>query len=124
MKKTFKSLTALLIAILVATILTGCDMSTTETANQEKFTLVEVSNAYYDGYVAYYIEGTIKNNTEKSYSYVQVTFNLYDKDGVQLGTALANINNLEANGTWKFKAIGTGEGSQVASYKLVEITGW
>ena len=49
MKKTFKSLTALLIAILVATILTGCDMSTTETANQEKFTLVEVSNAYYDG---------------------------------------------------------------------------
>ena len=55
---------------------------------------------------------------------MQVTYNLYDKDGVQLGTALANINNLEANGTWKFKAIGTGEGSQVASYKLVEITGW
>lgn len=87
---------------------------------QEKFSLVD-SNGDYDGF-AYYITGTIKNNTNKQYSYVQVTFNLYDADGAQIGTALANINNLEANGTWKFKAIGTTE--KPASYKLAEITGW
>ena len=87
---------------------------------QEKFSLVD-SNGDYDGF-AYYITGTIKNNTNKQYSYVQVTFNLYDANGAQIGTALANINNLEANGTWKFKAIGTTE--KPASYKLAEITGW
>lgn len=48
-----------------------------------------------------------------------------DVDGAQIGTALANINNLEANGLWKFKAIGSlGDGKSVASYKLMEITGF
>lgn len=90
------------------------------TQNQEKFTLLE-SNGDYDGF-AFYVTGTIKNNTDKQYTYVQVTFNLYDADGAQIGTALANINNLESNGTWKFKAIGPTE--KPASYKLADITGW
>ena len=70
-----------------------------------------------------YIQGEIKNNTDKEYSYVQVTFNLYDKDGSQLGTAVDNINNLEPNATWKYKAIGLVT-EKVHSYKFVEITGW
>ena len=91
-----------------------------QTQTQEKFSLVD-SEGNYDGF-AYYVNGTIKNNTDKQYSYVQVTFNLYDASGAQIGTAMANINNLEGNGTWKFKAIG---GTQNAtSYKLAEITGW
>ena len=90
------------------------------TQNQEKFTLVE-SDGSYDGF-AFYVTGTIKNNTNKQYAYVQVTFNLYDADGAQIGTAMSNINNLEANGTWKFKALGGTE--KAASYKLAEITGW
>lgn len=91
-----------------------------QTQAQEKFSLVD-SEGSYDGF-AYYVNGTIKNNTDKQYSYVQVTFNLYDASGTQIGTAMANINNLEGNGTWKFKAIG---GTQnAASYKLAEITGW
>ena len=91
-----------------------------QTQTQEKFSLVD-SEGTYDGF-AYYVNGTIKNNTDKQYSYVQVTFNLYDASGAQIGTAMANINNLEGNGTWKFKAIG---GTQNATrYKLAEITGW
>ena len=99
---------------------------TTVTQTQEKFTLQEGHKGESDQYgYSYTIEGSIKNNTNKQYSYVQVTFNLYDTDGAQIGTALANINNLEANGLWKFKAIGSlGNGKSVASYKLVEITGW
>ncbi len=92
--------------------------STSET--QEKFSLID-SEGSHDGF-AYYVTGSIKNNTDKEYSYVQVTFNLYDAEGAQIGTAMANINNLEANGTWKFKAIGGTE--EAASYKLAEITGW
>lgn len=89
---------------------------------KEKFTLESHSGAYDSAGFAFYIEGTIKNNTDKNYSYVQVTFNTYDKDGAQLGTALANINNLEANGIWRYKAMTTAD--NIASYKLAEITGW
>ena len=100
--------------------------STTVEQKQEKFTLQDGHKGTTDKYgMSYTIEGTIKNNTNKQYSYVQVTFNLYDSDGAQIGTALANINNLEANGLWKFKASGSfGDGKTVASYKLMEITGW
>lgn len=102
------------------------ETSSTSTEKKEKFTLQEGHKGNTDEYgMSYTIEGSIKNNTDKQYSYVQVTFNLYDTDGAQIGTAMANINNLEANGLWKFKAIGSlGNGKSVASYKLMEITGW
>ena len=88
----------------------------------EKFTLVS-DEMTTDSIGSCYIEGTIQNNTDKNYSYVQVTFNLYDKDGAQLGTAMDNINNLEPNATWKYKAMGLTT-EKVHSYKFVEITGW
>lgn len=66
------------------------------------------------------ITGKITNNTDKTYSYVQVTFSLYDSEGALLGTALANVNNLEGGGVWKFEAVGFEP--DVASYKLTEIT--
>ena len=88
---------------------------------KEKFTLEENIGSY-DGF-AFYIKGTIKNNTEKTYSYVQVSFNLYDETGAQVGTAMDNINNLEGNGVWKFEAIGMGA-TKATKYKLVGINGW
>ena len=91
----------LTIIILVAIVGTFGDnnsklMNTgTNPDSQEKFTLEEGHIGSTDEYgIRYKIEGTIKNNTDKQYSYVQVTFNLYDKDGAQIGSALANINNL------------------------------
>lgn len=68
------------------------------------------------------IVGKIKNNTDSKKGYVQVQFNLYDKEGSQVGTAMANVNNLEAGGTWKFEAMILEK--NVASYKLSEITGF
>lgn len=105
------------------TVSTGTGSTATQ---KEKFTLEEGHTGSADQYgISYTIEGTIKNNTDKQYSYVQVTFNLYDANGAQIGTALDNINNLEANGLWKFKALGSlGDGKSVASYKVMEITGW
>ena len=94
----------------------------TPVQKKEKFTLESHSGAYDELGFGFYIEGTIRNNTDKDYSYVQVTFNTYDKDGAQLGTALANISNLEANGVWRYKAMATSD--NIASYKLAEITGW
>ena len=94
----------------------GTNQITTAT---EKFTVVEHTTEN-DGYWTY-ITGTIKNNTNKEYSYVQVEINLYDENGSLINSTLDNINNLEANGTWKFKAMAT---SDFATYKIKEVTGW
>lgn len=95
---------------------TGTNQITNET---ERFTVVEHTTEK-DGYWTY-ITGTIKNNTNKEYSYVQVEINLYDDDGSLVNSTIDNINNLEANGTWKFKAMAT---SDFATYKIKEVTGF
>lgn len=90
---------------------------------KEDFTLEGETQGAYDEYgMSYSITGSIKNNTDHDASYVQVTFNLYDAQGNQIGTALDNINNLEAGGIWKFEALGLEEG--IASYRLIEISGF
>ena len=85
----------------------------------EKFTVLDHTTEN-DGYGTY-ITGTVKNNTDKEYTYVGVEINLYDEDGTMIGTASDFISNLEANGTWKFKAITTDE---FATYKIKEVSGW
>lgn len=122
----------LIIVILVAIVAAGSNSNNTvqtggsiiTNQQQEKFTL-ESSNITEQNSYAFYIGGTIKNNTNKQYSYVQVIFNVYDADGAQIGTAIDNINNLEANGVWKYNAMFMGtDASNATSYKFVEITGW
>lgn len=51
------------------------------------------------------ITGTIRNDSEQTFSYAQVEFNLYDPSGAQVGSTMDNINNLEPHGRWQFKAI-------------------
>ena len=74
-----------IILILGICLLTsGGSNNTTLTSNQqqEKFSLISDNKAT-DAIGTTYIEGEIKNNTNKTYSYVQVTFNLYDANGAQ-----------------------------------------
>ena len=97
--------------------------SETSKPKKEKFEMVGDVEQETDQF-ATYLKGVIKNNSGKDCTYVQVTFNLYDSDGNQIGTALDNINNLEKDGTWKFKAMGIDVDGEVASYKLAEITGY
>ncbi|MCB1579903.1 MAG: hypothetical protein H6859_09815 [Rhodospirillales bacterium] len=66
--------------------------------------------------------GILKNTTDREYGYVQIQFNLYDKDGVQVGSTLANVNNLEPQSTWKFEA-GIIE-ENVTMFKVKDITGF
>lgn len=78
--------------------------SKTTTSSKKGLELVE-SSSERNEYGNLFITGTIKNHSNKTYIYVQVTFNLYDDSGAQVGTTMANTNNLEAGGTWKFKAL-------------------
>lgn len=70
------------------------------------------------------ISGVYTNKAGKDLNYVQVSYNLFDADGNQIGTALANTNNLADGGTWKFEAFGSAAVDEVASYKIGDVTGF
>ncbi len=87
---------------------------------KEKFEVIEhemTQDEYYR-----HIVGKIKNNSGKELSYVQIEITLYDKDGVQVGSALANMNNFEIDSTWKFDAIVLED--EAVSYKIKDVTGF
>lgn len=50
------------------------------------------------------ITGSVVNTAGKKLSYVQVELNLFDSAGTQVGSTLANVNNLESGVTWNFEA--------------------
>lgn len=68
------------------------------------------------------ITGEIVNRRKRKLGYAQISFNLYDASGAQVGTALANINGLEPGGKWKFKA--TTFGTDFTTYKFSELSGF
>ncbi len=79
----------------------------TITAKKEtppKGLFVEEFSLQMDAYGVGKIVGTLKNTTSREYGYIQIEFNLYDAGGNQVGSTLANINNLEPGRTWKFEA--------------------
>lgn len=121
-----------LLLVVMILFLTGCSLDdiyqplkeNVQEQENNKFTLSN-DKGYSDEYgFAYYIEGTVENNTNNNYSYVQVMFNVYDENGSVIGNCLDNINNLEGNGTWKIKAICSGEAKDIKSYKLTGFTSW
>lgn len=81
---------------------------------------LEVLNykAINEGYSSY-IVGTVRNNTDRIYSYAQVEINIYDKHGNQTGSTMANVNNLEPHTKWKFKALVFQEGRYTYAIKGV-----
>jgi len=70
------------------------------------------------------ITGVLTNNTDKDVTYIQISYNLYDADGNQVGSAFDSISNLKAGGTWKFEASYFGSVEGVASYELADVTGF
>lgn len=111
----------IIIGIFIIGLASGGD---SEDTKKEKFTH-NVTKQYLDNAgLGYYIEGTVKNNTDKDYSYVQIEFICYDKNGNNLGTAIDNTNNLLGNETWKFKAMGMFLNEKVDHCDFKEVTGW
>ena len=108
---------------------TGVDTTTemeTETkvennSAEAKYEFVEEPKMVEKDYSTY-IVGTIKNNSGMEKGYIEVTFTLYDADGNNIGTALANTNNLKDGGTWKFEAIALE--NDVKSFELDEVSGF
>jgi hypothetical protein len=62
------------------------------------------------------ISGVVENRTLQDWSYAQISFNLYDRNGDQCGSAMANIVNVKYPDRWRFKATGMGQAWQ--TYKF------
>jgi hypothetical protein len=50
------------------------------------------------------VAGSVVNSTNRTYAYAQVQINLYDAGGAQVGSTMANVNNLAPGAVWKFEA--------------------
>lgn len=61
------------------------------------------------------------NRRARTLSYAQITFNVYDASGAQVGSALANINGLEPGARWNFKAVSFTKGT---TYKFSKLSGF
>ena len=130
-KKTINIVTCILLAVigLVFTTFAIVNLINMSPSTKDK---LEITNTelVVDSYVIdsttyynVYVQGTAKNISNKNYSYASVEFSVYDADNNNLGTALANINNLASGDTWQFNAmlINTAT-SAPTTYKLVKIT--
>lgn len=51
------------------------------------------------------IAGIVYNASNRDYSYVQISYSLYDSGGHKIGTAFDNIAGLKSKESWKFEAI-------------------
>lgn len=94
-----------------------------EQPKQDPYTITEEA-ADTSSSFDYAITGILTNNSGRDADYVQVTYNLFDADNNQIGTAMANTSNLKAGGTWKFKASSLKNPSEVARFELGDVTGF
>jgi hypothetical protein len=51
------------------------------------------------------IVGTVVNRRHQVLTRIEISFNLYDASGAQVGTASAITDHLEAGGQWNFTAV-------------------
>lgn len=75
------------------------------------------------------IVGRVRNNRATAYRYAQVLFAVSNPQGEQIGTAMANIANLEAGAIWKFRAVfitpqGARASAPASRFRLTEVSGW
>lgn len=87
----------------------------------ENFEWVEYPNVQSSEYSSH-IVGVIRNTTEKTFSYVSISFALYDADGNQIGSASDSISDFVGGNTWKFEAFVDDDSATRFSFK--DITVW
>ena len=124
----------LIIISILPLVLVGC--STTHESNNEphnnasKETLALDGTPTYElnelaGYYTLYIRGTVKNNSNNSYSYAYIQFSITDDAGNVLGTAIDNVGFIDSYGSWSFEAMYYGSAAKGVPkhYRLVELQG-
>jgi len=52
------------------------------------------------------IQGKVKNNTDRDYHFVEISFKLFDKENKELAVVRSTTDSLEAGRTWYFEVKG------------------
>ena len=130
-KKTTNIITCILLAIIgvVCATFAIVNLINMSPSTKDKLEIIN-TELVFDSYVIdstthynVYVQGKAKNISGKNCSYASVEFSIYDVDNNNLGTALANINNLANGDTWEFNAMLINDATrEPATYKLVKIT--
>ena len=68
------------------------------------------------------IVGILENISGSKKSYIQIQFTLYNDEGVQVGSTMANTNNLDDDGKWKFEAMIMEE--EASDFEVESVTGF
>jgi hypothetical protein len=99
----------------------GCSTSPSRQLSTSSSESVVVPSSYlaWEGGVRY-VMGSAKNMSSRGFRYVQISINLYNDSGVQVGSTIANVNNLAAGDTWAFKAVVIEDG--VTRFEIKDIT--
>lgn len=107
---------------------TGCFSSSNDNdSTSSGYELVgdlDISSSY-DNYLGYSvsIKGKLKNTSSKQFSYVSITFALFDANGNQIETAMDNMNYLQAGSVWSFDAKTLGwTQTEPKSCRIVNVT--
>ena len=115
---------AFVVIAIIVTIVLVVSLSKSESKPKLTVSDTHISVTYNDylGYTAT-ITGVAENTSGQNLSYASVEFSVYDSSGNNLGTAMANINNLGKGDTWRFEAtLFSFPSTRPTSFKLVEIT--
>ncbi len=110
-----------IVALAAIFAFTGCDVEPNKGVSND----LSVSGAHFKKgeYGMRSIAGTVRNSSStKRYGYAQVSINLYDASQTQVGSTMANINNLEPGKSWDFEAMVMEE--KATSFKVMDITGF
>ena len=68
------------------------------------------------------IKGIVRNTTKRKLTYAEITFQVYDKSGAQVATAIDNITGIDPGGVWKFSAVALA--GDAHKYKLEDMKGF
>lgn len=85
----------------------------------EKYDSSYTVDGYKGGNKAYYITGNITAKKDKSFT--KIVFDLYDKEGKKIGTAVDGVKSLKKGKVYKFKALGIIDSKNIEnidSYKI------
>lgn len=110
-EKKHNSKTALIIVVVALVVLAIILIAILVGTSDEEHPKLSLSDTHlsvdYNDYLGYSatVSGILTNTTNQDFSYVSIEFTIYDVNGYNIGTALANLNNLRAGDSWKFEAM-------------------
>ena len=74
-----------------------------------------------DSHDEQWLNGMVVSRSEKPYEFVQISYDLFDSTGAQIGTASAATRGLAPHGRWLFKTVISGHCTR---FKLSKLDGY